>query len=172
MTGREQTGTRQDRSEKTVPASWPSRWRRAQVRSGPRRARVAASVQRFPAPCSPARSFRGASGAEFFPQATREIGGVGVAAELQGAHVSDDGPTVARRNLRGVAEHSAETVGDNVVDVAVGRLAETVLMKAGRMLHAAHANQPVAVALQPVAGGAENLVAIFAAFEQLQIHRQ
>src|SRR5258708_12863807 len=119
MTGREQKGTRQDRSEKTVPASWPSRWRRAQVRSGPRRARVAASVQRFPAPCSPARSFRGASGAEFFPQATREIGGVGVAAELQGAHVSDDGPTVASRNFPPVPDPTAETVGDTVAHRAL-----------------------------------------------------
>src|SRR5712664_2034000 len=45
-------------------------------------------------------------------------------------------------------------------------------MIAGRMLHAAHGYHAVSVTLQTVAGSAENLIALFTAPEQIEIHRQ
>ena len=59
-----------------------------------------------------------------FANVGRQIRHLGVAAQLQRAHVRDDGPAVARRNLRRIVQHRAEAVGDDVEDVAVGHLAQ------------------------------------------------
>src|ERR1700686_1629213 len=45
-------------------------------------------------------------------------------------------------------------------------------MKGGWTLHAPHGDHPISVALQAVAGSAENLVTPFTALEQLEGHRQ
>src|SRR5205823_5141787 len=100
------------------------------------------------------------------------IGGIHVTAELRRATVRDDDPAVAERNLRRVTQHLAETIGYNVVDITVGHLAEAFLVIAGRPLHAAHGHHAIAVALQTVAGRAENVVAFFPAPEKLEVHGQ
>src|SRR5260370_7957321 len=41
-----------------------------------------------------------------------------------------------------------------------------------RVLHAAHGDHAVAIALQTVAGRTENLVTLFAALEKVEVHRQ
>src|SRR5271166_6868109 len=97
--------------------------------------RVAAGGRRFRAPCSSARSFRGASSRQFRPDIGRKFGNWRVAAELERPDVSDDGPAVRWRNLRGIAEHSAKTVGNHVVEVAVGNLPQARIMITRRMFH-------------------------------------
>src|SRR5580700_6326842 len=89
-----------------------------------------------------------------------------VAAKLQRTHIRNDGPAIARLNLRGITVHGAKTVGDDVVDVTVGNLTQTILMITGRMLHAAHRHHTLPVALQTVARSAENFITILAALEQ------
>src|SRR5439155_7574444 len=103
---------------------------------------------------------------QFFAKLGWQIGSFRIAAELQRAEIRDDGPAVTWRNLRRVAQHLAETIGRDVVNIAIGRLAKTVLMIARRRLHAAHDHEAIAVALQTVAGRAENFVALFPALEK------
>src|SRR5437667_9180251 len=102
----------------------------------------------------------------------RQIGSFRIAAELQRAEIRDDGPAVTWRNLRRVAQHLSETIGRDVVNIAIGCLAKAVLMIAWRRLHAAHDHEAIAVALQTVAGRAENLVALFPALEKFEVHGQ
>src|SRR4029077_20091706 len=63
-------------------------------------------------------------------------------------------------------------VGDDVIDVAVGHLAQTILVVGGRVLHAAHGHHAVAVALQAVARSAENLITIFPTLKKFLAERQ
>ena len=41
------------------------------------------------------------------------------------------GPAIARLNLRGISVHGAKTVGNDVVDVTVGHLTQTILVISG-----------------------------------------
>ena len=69
-------------------------------------------------------------------------------------------------SLRRIAVHGAEAVGDHVVEITVGLVAQAFLMIRRRMLHAAQGHHALAVALKPVARRAENVVAILAARQQ------
>src|ERR1700685_874072 len=56
---------------------------------------------------------------QFFAKLRRQISSLNITAELPRADVRDDGPSVARGNLRGVAIHRAEAVRNDVVDITV-----------------------------------------------------
>src|SRR5882762_7047371 len=99
----------------------------------------------------------------FLAHIRRQVRNLGVAAQLQRAQICNDGPAVARGYLGRIAEHGTEAVGDDVIDIAVGHLAQAIQVIGGRMLHAAHRYHPVAITLKAVAGLAENLVTVFAA---------
>ena|SRR5881275_2612269 len=109
---------------------------------------------------------------QFFAEFRGQVRDFGVAAQLQRTFIGNYGPTVTRRNLRGIAIHCAEAIGNHVEKITVCRLAEAVLMKARRMLHSAHGDYAVAVTLQTVTRHAENLIAVLAAIEKFLIYRQ
>src|SRR5690242_6434638 len=109
---------------------------------------------------------------QFFTKLRGQVRHFGIAAQLQCPNVGNDGPAIARRNLCRVAVHRAKAVRDVVEEIAVRRLAETILMKTGRMLHPAHGDHAIAVTLQTVAGGAENLETVSTALEKFLIYRQ
>src|SRR5260370_14984938 len=88
---------------------------------------------------------------QFLAEFCRQIGGLGVADELQGADVRDDGPAIARGNLCRVTQHLAKAVRNGVVKISVGGLAETVLMIARRLLHAAHGHHAGSMSLHTLA---------------------
>src|SRR5437667_9448535 len=90
-------------------------------------------------------------------------------AQLQRANVGDDLPAIFDRYLRRVARHRAPAVRHDVKEVAHGCLSQFVLMKRrGRgFVEAAPRDHAVAITRQPVTRGAEYLIALLPAFENL-----
>src|ERR1041385_6314162 len=65
----------------------------------------------------------------------------------------------------------AKTVADDVIKISVWRLTQSVNVIAGRMLHTAHGDHAVTVALQPVARRAKNFVTILSTQQKLFVYR-
>jgi hypothetical protein len=89
----------------------------------------------------------------------------GVLAQLQRANVGHDGPAVARRDLRGVVGHGAESVANHVVDVSVRDRPEPVDVVRGRLAKAAADDHAVAIAQPVVAGRAVDVEPALAALD-------
>src|SRR5690349_20820403 len=86
---------------------------------------------------------------------------------LQGADVSDDGPTILHRNLWRVRRHRAPTIRDHVEEVAHRRLSQTIVVKRSRLAITAAHDHAVAVTAQTVTGAAKDLKALAAALHSL-----
>src|SRR5579862_5290570 len=96
----------------------------------------------------------------------------GLLAELQHAYISGNGPAVARIHLRGVIRHEPETVGHDVVEIAVGHLSQAVNMKRWRTAQPAAHNHAQAVAQAPMARRAIYIEALLAAIEHRACDRK
>src|SRR5438067_4145906 len=86
-----------------------------------------------------------------------------VLAQLQSAHVGDDGPAIVRPDLRRVVGHRAEAVGDHVEEVADRRITEAVLMVGRRPTVPAAHDHPVSLPGAAVARRAVNVEPLLAA---------
>src|SRR6185295_644253 len=78
---------------------------------------------------------------------------------LQRADVSDNGPAILHRNLRGVRRHRAPTVGDRVEEMADGRLTQTIFVEVRRATKTAAHDHAVAVSSQTMTDAAKDIVA-------------
>src|SRR5206468_4243934 len=95
----------------------------------------------------------------------------GVLAPLQGPHVGDDRPAIAHLDLRAIRLHVLLAVGDHVEDLAVGHVADALVVVVGHADHAVLRRDPLAVAGRPVADGAIDVEPFLPAAQQGHVHR-
>src|SRR5436190_3355813 len=94
-----------------------------------------------------------------------QIGQMRAAAELEGADVGGDGPAVGGFDAFGVRIHNAVAVGDDVVKVADGRLAEAIDVIGRGRRKTALDDHSVAFAGAAMANGTKYVEAFAAALE-------
>jgi len=92
--------------------------------------------------------------------------------QLQRADVGNDGPAIARGNLRSIIRHGPEAIGHDIVEITVGRLPQPVQVIGGRTTETSLDHHSVAVAESAVADTAKNVVPLGAALEQILGHGQ
>src|SRR5687768_11623586 len=99
-------------------------------------------------------------------RARRSIRGVLLTC-LQGADVSDDGPTILHRNLCIVRRHRSPAVCNRVEEMSDGRLSQTIVVERSCAAKTATHDHAVAVARQTVTDTTENVVAFAATNDDL-----
>src|SRR5687768_9760324 len=99
-------------------------------------------------------------------RARRSIRGVLLTC-LQGADVSDDGPTILHRNLCIVRRHRSPAVCNRVEEMSDGRLSQTIVVERSCAAKTPAHDHAVAVARQTVTDTTENVVAFTATYDDL-----
>src|SRR5207302_8231347 len=90
--------------------------------------------------------------------ADRHIGGRGIAAQLQRADISGNGPSVGRFDAFRVGIHNAVALSHYVEEMSHRRLSQSIDMKGGRRWKTTLDDHAVAFAGAPVAESAINVV--------------
>ena len=93
-------------------------------------------------------------------------------ADLQGADVGDDGPTILHRDLGGVRRHRSPTVRNRVEEMSYRCLSQAIIVERRGAAETTAHDHAVAVSGHAVARGAEDVVTLAATFYDFLCNRQ
>src|SRR4030095_946344 len=88
-------------------------------------------------------------------------------ATLQGAQISDDGPSVRHRHITAVRQHGVFTVGDGVKNLAVSHLANALVLQGGDRVQAIQFGDAIAGCSQTMTNGTVDIETLLPTLHEL-----